>query len=141
MSSIPTTSAGMIGPVVPPEPAADPDVADRAYHAEMLDTLREELSRPRPNAEQRQKVRDQHQVLADTYPGEYVAYRDVWDGLTFVRREVLAHAPDLKDYFAQLEGYPDAEKEDIRVTYCEPLEMRDKVVIRQRWMVLNAPAE
>ncbi|MBX9626369.1 MAG: hypothetical protein K2X82_21395 [Gemmataceae bacterium] len=107
--------------------------------ADFLDAVREVLTRPRPSPAERQKVRDQDRLLHDTYPGEYVAYRDIWDGRTFVRREVLAHSPDLKDYFAQLGGYSDADKGDIRVTYCEPLELRGKIILRQRLVLPDAP--
>lgn len=124
------------------DPAAGPgETTLDGPDAEMLETIREILSRPRPPAAERQKVRDQYQLLADTYPGEYVAYRDVWDGPAFVRREVLAHAADIGDYWDQLAGYPDAEKRGMKVTYCEPLERRGKIVMRERWTMLTDPPE
>lgn len=125
----------------PPAVAADPapgPAGAPGYFDLLPDDIREVLlANPPPPPEEERKVEEQDRLLADTYPGEYVAYRDVWDGLTFVRREVLAHAADIGDYWAQLDGYPDAEVETMRVTYYDPLELRDKIVVRERRTLRN----
>lgn len=90
-----------------------------------LNDIRAALSAdPAPAPEQERAVREQDRLLGATYPGQYVAYRDIWDGGVFVRREVLAHDPDLGVFHDRLAGYPEAEVAAVEVTYCEPAEMR-----------------
>ena len=62
--------------------------------------------------------RNEDQTLRQDYPGEYVAYRDVWEP-PVLRREVLAHAGSLKAVHAALSHLPEAALNLVRVTYCD----------------------
>jgi hypothetical protein len=103
----PTESRGFISPTPPiHEPAPDFE----AMEAE----LRAIASPPeRLDAEQREYER-----MNQTYPGEYVAYRDAWEPPVF-RREVVAHGPTYKAVFDVLDQLPAAEREQFTVTYCD----------------------
>ena len=93
---------------------------------EYLADIRAAISaNPPPDPDQERAVREQERLMEETYPGEWVAFRDVWDGGVFVRREVLAHDRS----FGAVNGpllakYPEAEIRDMCVAYCEPAELR-----------------
>lgn len=62
----------------------------------------------------------EEESMQRTYPGEYVAYRDVWEP-PLLRREVVAHAPGLRAVLDAFEHIPTRERELIEVTYCDPV--------------------
>src|SRR5689334_23256722 len=57
--------------------------------------------------------------LQAQYPGEFVAYRDSWDGKALTRT-VLAHTPDLAELVAVAGTWPVETQDTVKVDYFDP---------------------
>lgn len=117
------------GPVPPANPTRSPDESND--WRELGEAIAAAATPDRT-----QVAREQDQLLADEYSGQYVALRDIWDGDTFVRRHILAHGRSLREVHGQLSGLSDQEVAAVRVTYCdEP----DRPVVGGWWPKVVSP--
>lgn len=103
-------------PTVPPAPDFDRFLAAVEEARKLYDPKRSAAERA------------EREVLVAKYPGQFVAYLDAWDGERLTRT-VLAAAPSLSQFHAQLGGHPDYQARRTEVVVTQVRDPNDDAVL------------
>ncbi len=90
--------------------------------AEIVEELRRQHDPRRSAAEQ-----TEYAVLAEKYPGHFVAFVDTWDG-QHLTREVIAASPTLAEFHLLLKASPEYEARRREITVTQTRDPEDDAI-------------